>query len=310
MLLARRAALLAVSTSVLWRGPPAGALPAEPSLEAVAVAKRAFKAFDNRELPLADQLFTQTIDEWRRLDRGVEELTALIVARAGVRTDMTKFNDAKMDLDEAINLMEPTGEPLVPGGRARYREYPDAFVQRGLAKEGLRDWSGALRDYDNAVRLWGGSGQDGVNPFALSYRGRARSETGDYDGALADYREAANLFARVDKNDNQAAAARANEAVTLYGLGRRDEAVRIAKQVVTRTPGYTDLHVLLAADAWDRGDKQKALSEWDFACEAITTGCKKYKDVAPGGWLEEVRRWPPALVEKQRAFLERRPPIV
>ena len=31
--------------------------------------------------------------------------------------------------------------------------------------------------------------------------------------------------------DNQAAAARAQEAVTLYGLERRDEAVRIAKQV-------------------------------------------------------------------------------
>ena len=69
--------------------------------------------------------------------------------------------------------------------------------------------------------------------------------------------------------------------------------------MVTRTPGFTDLHVLLAADAWDRGDKAKALSEWDFACETITTGCKKYKDV--DGWLTEVRRWPPALVEAQRS---------
>ena len=131
---------------------------------------------------------------------------------------------------------------------------------------------------------------------------------GDFDGALSDFRAAASIFLRVDKNDNQAAAARANEAVTLYGLGRRDEAVRIAKQVVTRTPGFTDLHVLLAADAWAQGDKARALSEWDFACEAITTGCKKYKDVAPGGWLQEVRRWPPALVQAQQNFLERRPP--
>ena len=45
--------------------------------------------------------------------------------------------------------------------------------------------------------------------------------------------------------------------------------------------------------------------EWDFACEAIVTGCKKYKDV--DGWLTEVRRWPPRAIEAQRAFLERRP---
>merc|ERR1719235_2518125 len=111
--------------------------------------------------------------------------------------------------------MAPTGETA--SGRARYREYPDAFVQRGLAKEGLRDWSGAVKDYDKAVQLWGGIGS-GVNPFALSYRARARGETGDYEGALADYREAAALFSVVDRNDNQAAAARAGEAVTLYAL--------------------------------------------------------------------------------------------
>ena len=94
--------------------------------------------------------------------------------------------------------------------------------------------------------------------------------------------------------------------MTLYGLGRYDEATRIARQVVTRTPGFTDLRVLLAADAWERGDKALAFKEWDFACEAIVTGCKKYKDV--DGWLTEVRRWPPRAIEAQRAFLERRPP--
>ena len=93
--------------------------------------------------------------------------------------------------------------------------------------------------------------------------------------------------------------------MTLYGLGRYDEATRIARQVVTRTPGFTDLRVLLAADAWARGDKALAFKEWDFACEAIVTGCKKYKDV--DGWLTEVRRWPPRAIEAQRAFLERRP---
>ena len=177
-----------------------------------------------------------------------------------------------------------------------------AQVQRGLVNEGLRDWAAALSDYDMAVRLWGGEG-DGVNPFALTYRARAKTETGDYEGALADYRAASSIFSRVDKNVQQASFARAGEAVTLYGLGRRDEAVRIAKQVVTRFQGLTDLHVLLAADAWDRGEREQALKEWSFACESISSGCAKYRDVGEGGWLAEVRRWPPSLIERQRVFL-------
>ena len=287
--------------AVLLPQAPAPAFATEPSAEAVTTAKRAFEAFDKRNLPLADELFTRTIDEWRLLDRGVEELTALLVARAGVRTDRSDFLRAKADLDEAIALMRPTGEKS--NGLGAYREYPDAFVQRGLANEGLREWTEALSDYDKAVRLWGGEG-DGVNPFALTYRARAKTETGDYEGALADYRAASSIFSRVDKNVQQASFARAGEAVTLYGLGRRDEAVKIAKQVVTRYQGLTDLHVLLAADAWDRGERQDAIKEWSFACDGISSGCAKYRDVGEGGWLLEVRRWPPELVKRQRAFLD------
>ena len=103
----RRLAVLTL-TSTLF-APPAPA--AEPSAEAVLAAKRAFRAFDDRQLPLAEDLFSKTIAEWRRLDRDVAELTSLLVARAGVRTDSNNFAAAKADLDEAIALMAPTGEP-------------------------------------------------------------------------------------------------------------------------------------------------------------------------------------------------------
>ena len=93
--------------------------------------------------------------------------------------------------------------------------------------------------------------------------------------------------------------------MTLYGLGRRDESVKIAKQVVTRYQGLTDLHVLLAADAWDRGERELALKEWSFACDGISSGCAKYRD---RNWLTTVRRWPQNLVDAQLAFLDRRRP--
>jgi len=278
---------------------------AEPSDDAVLAAQRAYEAFDNKDLQLAEELFTKTITEWRGLDRGVEEITSFLLGRANVRLDRQNYVGAKADTEDVIKLMEPIGEK--PNGVAAYRQYTNAFVERGLAREGLRDWSGAVSDYDKAVSLSGSKGDD-LNPFVLSYRGRARSQTGDYEGALADFKAADGIYSRVFKNKQQAAASRANEAITLYSLGRRDEAVKKAKNVILRTPGYTDMHVLLAADAWDRGNKVKALEEWDLAC-STDTGCRSYKDV--DGWLTnrgfgENIRWPTSLIEMQRAFLEKK----
>ena len=119
--------------------------------------------------------------------------------------------------------------------------------------------------------------------------------------------EARQLRETVTAERAQAAAARAQQALVLYASGEREEALRVARQVVTRTPGFTDLHVMLAADAWSRGDRQKAMGEWDFACEAISSGCKSYRDMV---WLRETRRWPSELVAKQLAFLEEaKPPL-
>ena len=92
----------------------------------------------------------------------------------------------------------------------------------------------------------------------------------------------------------------AHEATSGVPSAQRRTAARCGDMIAKRIKKTT------AADAWATGDKDKAFSEWDFACEAITTGCKKYRDV--DGWLTEVRRWPPNLVEAQRAFLERRTP--
>ena len=50
-------------------------------------------------------------------------------------------------------------------------------------------------------------------------------------------------------------------------------------------------------------ERDEALKEWSFACDGISSGCAKYRDVAEGGWLVEVRRWPSELVRKQRTFL-------
>ncbi|MEK9149008.1 MAG: tetratricopeptide repeat protein, partial [Candidatus Desantisbacteria bacterium] len=65
--------------------------------------------------------------------------------------------------------------------------YGNFYANRGLAKSALKDYPGALADYDQAINL---------NPnYALAYynRGNAKSALKDYPGALADYDQAINL---------------------------------------------------------------------------------------------------------------------
>ena len=57
-------------------------------------------AFDARELPEAERLFSVAIGEWRTLGRA-NELSALLIARANCRVDLKSFVLAQQDFDEA-----------------------------------------------------------------------------------------------------------------------------------------------------------------------------------------------------------------
>lgn len=104
--------------------------------------------------------------------------------RANVRVDSKDFVNALSDYDKCIELMSSDGEDKATG-RAQYVEYPDTFVGlqslpsstiqriiflfitqigRALAKEGLADWAGALKDYDKAIVLWGGISSENIVP--------------------------------------------------------------------------------------------------------------------------------------------------
>ncbi|KAG5181980.1 hypothetical protein JKP88DRAFT_245905 [Tribonema minus] len=275
----------------------------EPTAAQVRIASDAFRLFDNRQLAASEKRFGEAIAAWEKVNRPLDEVASLVKARGNVRvqTDLKKFDGALDDYNLVLRLMEEDGARL-PDGTARYSEYPDTFVQRGLAYEGLADWEAAVADYTAAIDLWGGGRGPDTNPYALTFRGNALAFLGRYKQAVEDYEAADNLFTQ-QRSPDRALDARANRALALYEIGNRHDAVRLMKSVLRRQPGYADLHVAIAADAWGRRDAETAEREWAFACQNTDVGCAKYKSME---WVTGIRRWPPSLSAQLGNFLEKR----
>jgi hypothetical protein len=60
------------------------------------------------------------------------------------------------------------------------------------------------------------------------------------------------------------------------------------------------MRVALAALLWRRGDEAAAEENWEWACNAINVGCRKYTDEK---WVTTVRRWPPTMAAALADFL-------
>lgn len=280
------------------------AAPIAPQDKDNQLVQQAFRDFDLRRFDESEIEFSTSLNKWKELQRPRDEIVSLLKARANVRLDSKHFDDAVKDYDEALSLMKIDG--MKPDGTAEYPEYPDTFVGRALAKEGLADWTGALEDYNQAIALWGGGRGDGVNPYVLTFRGNTLTRLSRFEEAIPDYVAASDLFLSLRDIDRYSDA-RANLALAQYELGKVDEALKVANDIVRKNPGYADMRVLLAAEEWSRGDYINALKDWSFVCDRIDVGCAAYQDA---NWVRTVRRWPPSIATKLEKFLSREIPDV
>ncbi len=80
--------------------------------------------------------------------------------------DMKAYEEAIELISKAISL---------------YPEYVRAYNLRGLSKKRLKDFSGAMDDYDTSIKL------DKTNFTGYLYRAYLKDDLKDYHGALADY---------------------------------------------------------------------------------------------------------------------------
>ena len=292
--LPRRGALLGAAL-FLGLGAPTAAAPARAT--AAPVTDEAFASLEMR---------ARTAYRAKRLDEAYALLTELhelepsdgqwLERRAQCLVDLKRFEDAIADFDAAVATYEPEYKSL------------GLLSNRALAYEGLSDWTSALRDYDEVVRL--SSAVDRAPPYALNSRGNVLSSLGRYEDALESYRLSAETFQK-SRNLSGAIYARSNAALMLAELGREDDAVSEFEAVARRAAGSVDARAALAAMRWSRGEVDEAETTWNWACEKINSGvlteggpaldgCALYRDE---DWLRRIRRWPPSMVDKQMRFV-------
>ena len=70
-------------------------------------------------------------------------------------------------------------------------QYADAYYNRALAKENLKDFEGALSDYTKAIEIYP-KGEDAGD--AYHGRGYAKEMLKDFEGAIKDYTIATKLI--------------------------------------------------------------------------------------------------------------------
>ncbi len=63
-------------------------------------------------------------------------------------------------------------------------DFCDAYINRGLVKNELKDYDGSIQDYDKAIEL------DSKCSLAYNNRGYTKYKKGDFEGALKDYNKA------------------------------------------------------------------------------------------------------------------------
>ncbi|GBG00639.1 hypothetical protein Rsub_13391 [Raphidocelis subcapitata] len=286
----RRAVLLLLPAAAAARA-LAPAASSAAALDAAEVESAAYEAYASKDFARALQL----------LDSIAADEPRFLEMRAQVLVDAKSFEKAISDYSDALRLAEDADAPLTT--RARL------LAGRALALEGLARWREALGDYDSALRL-AAAGGESPDPYVINSRGNCYNSLKEWEAARFDYLAAANIFqqsrgfrgphggttARLDG----AIFAASNAALMLAEMGDYDSAEGEMRRIARRAPGSADMRVALAALLWRRGQEAAAEEQWQFACDNITVGCRKYQD---RDWLSRIRRWPPSMCAALSDFL-------
>jgi tetratricopeptide (TPR) repeat protein len=125
------------------------------------------------------------------------------------------------------------------------------YFNRGLAKNDLGDYQGAIADYNEAIR---------INPYydeAFNGRGSARYSN-DKEGAVLDFTKAIEL-------NPSFALAYDNRGVTNSNLGKKQEALFDCNEAIRINPSYANFYYNRGNVLKDLGQKKEAIADYNEA---------------------------------------------
>lgn len=149
------------------------------------------------------------------------------------------------------------------------------------------------------------------DPFIVNSIGNCHASLGQWTEARAAYQRSAADFQKASGfrdttglsagRSTAAALAQSNAALALVQLGDIPGAIRELQYVSRRQGGFVDSRAALAALYYDIGKVEEAEKVWEYACDNISVGCSKYRDIE---WVRKVRRWPPVMSQKLQSFVQ------
>eukprot|EP00878_Enallax_costatus_P005296 GHUV01005563.1.p1 GENE.GHUV01005563.1~~GHUV01005563.1.p1 ORF type:complete len:364 (+),score=89.25 GHUV01005563.1:278-1369(+) len=241
--------------------------PADPDLrEAAALLQRALNAETVQE---EERLWSEVINKY-------EDTNAIwmpdVVGRAygnrgNARSRQGKLAAALTDYNAAIQLCPWSVDPV---------------INRGVVLEALGRWTEAAADYQ-AVLSVAPSDPSAWNNLGNTYMG------------MKNWSDAEQCFAKAAQLAPAFSFAAANKTLAMFQLGKREQAIREMRTLLRRYPDFPDMRAALAAAQWAAGREGDAETNWQRVEDP------RYRDVT---WLQNERRWPPALVDSLQAFLQ------
>ncbi|MDZ8186473.1 MAG: tetratricopeptide repeat protein [Nostoc sp. ChiSLP02] len=128
----------------------------------------------------------------------------------------------------------------------------DTYYKEGLEKYNNKDFSGAIEDYNQAIK---------INPnYADAYynQGLAHYDLGDKQAAIEDYTQAIKI-------NPDYANAFINRGLTHYDLGDKQAAIEDYNQAIKINPDHANAYINRGLTRSELGDKQAAIADYNQA---------------------------------------------
>jgi len=147
------------------------------------------------------------------------------------------------------------------------------YYAQGVSEIGQQNWDAALENFDQAIELAGTE-----HPYANAYlqRAVAYNELGNFEAAVSDYEFAI----AEDASDSNA---KGGLVWALFQQGRFDEAVRVGREALERTPDQLWLRHRVSMALLASGDTQAALDEYQLLLENAQAKIARSKSLGGDG---------------------------